>query len=335
MREVAAAAGVSTATVSRALSDPVLVGLEVGERIRRLAKDLGYVRNGAAGALSSSRSRLLGVLTPAALDEGHAAMLAAIQASLAAADYASLVLMGPTREGFHRILSAGVEGIALLGASISDEMLELATARGLAVADVGEGQGPRPVSEGDLDLTRGAATVAAYLSELGHRRFGLIGAREPWGIWSDCTKALEAALGERADTVVLQAPAASFDFDVARDRVQEWLQQPMPPTAIICSDDLLAAGAVRGCASAGVSVPGDVSVVGVGDFAWSRHGQPALTTLRLPWKMAAQGVAARLLAARACVPGGAATLAERAQPAARLVVRGTSAPLSGIRGTSR
>jgi LacI family transcriptional regulator len=322
LRDVANAANVSTATVSRALAHPQTVGVETGERVVRLAEALGYVRNGAAGALASSRSCLIGVLMPRTLDEGHAAMLAATEAALAANGYGSLILLAPTLAGFRRIVSAGVEGIALLGTGLADELRAQAAVRQLPLADLCTGRQTQNAFGGALDLIRGTATVGAYLFGLGHRRFALIGARELAGVWHDCTAALESALGEYPGATVVQASVTSFDFDSAATRVREWLGQPTPPSAIICSDDVLAAGALRGCARAGKDVPSDVSVVGVGDFTWSRHTEPALTTLRLPWAAAARSVAARLLAEISASEEGPAP--ETPPPVARLVVRGTS-----------
>ena len=319
LREVAAGAGVSIATASRALADPRRVGLELGDRVAQVAAQMGYVRNGAAGALASSRSRLVGILMPRTLDEGHAAMLVSVEAALAAVGYGSLIVLGPTTEGFRRTLSAGVEGLALLGGELSDEARAQAVERRVPVAGLGAGAS----ADGELDIGRGMARVGAYLTGLGHRRFALMGSQERSGVWCDCTRAMESVVAEHPNATLLQASAPSFDFDGAAMRVLEWLRQPTPPTAIICSDDRLAAGALRGCAHAGVAVPARVSVVGVGDFAASRHTEPGLTTVRLPWASAAQRVAARLLA-EVSPSDEPVAVAAAPSPVARLVVRASS-----------
>ena len=326
LREVAAGAGVSIATASRALADPRRVGLELGDRVARVAAQIGYVRNGAAGALASSRSRLVGILMPRTLDEGHAAMLASVEASLGVVGYGSLVVLGPTTEGFRRMLSAGVEGLALLGAELSEEALAQAIERRVSIAGLGAGAS----WGGELDIGRGMARVGAYLAGLGHRRFALMGSQERSGVWCDCTRALESVVAEHSNATLLQASAPSFDFDGAAMRVREWLRQPTPPTAIVCGDDVLAAGALRGCAHAGVAVPTHVSVVGVGDFAASRYTEPGLTTVRLPWASAAQKVVARLLS-ELSPSEELAAFAKAPSPVARLVLRASSgaAPTGG------
>jgi len=320
MRDVAAAAGVSTATVSRALADPHRVGADLGERIAHLAAHMGYVRNGAAGTLASSRSRLVGILMPRTLDEGHAAMLASVEAALAAEGYGSLILLEPTAEGLRRTLSAGVEGVALLGAELPEEARAQAMARGVPMVDVGA----HGAEVGELDIGRGVARAATYLFGLGHRRFALIGSQERSGVWRDCTRALENVVGDHSNFSVLQATTPSFDFDSAAERMHGWLGQPTPPTAILCSDDVLAAGALRGCARSGIAVPGQVSVVGVGDFAASRHTEPALTTVRLPWASAARRLVGRLLGEMS--PGDDPSAAAAPSPIARLVVRASTGP---------
>jgi len=327
LREVAAAAGVSIATASRALADPRRVGLELGDRVAQVATQMGYVRNGAAGALASSRSRLVGILMPRTLDAGHAAMLASVEGALAAVGYGSLIVLGPTTEGFRRTLSTGVEGLALLGAELSDEALAQAVERRVPIVGLGAGAAS---GAGELDIAQGMARVGAYLAGLGHRRFALMGSQERSGVWCDCTRALESVVAEHPNATLLQASAPSFDFDSAAMRVRDWLRQPTPPTAIICSDDVLAAGALRGCAHAGVAVPARVSVVGVGDFAASRHTEPGLTTVRLPWASAAQRLVARLLAEVSPTDEPAA-VAAAPSPVARLVVRASSgaAPAGG------
>jgi LacI family transcriptional regulator len=123
-----------------------------------------------------------------------------------------------------------------------------------------------------------------------------------------------------AGVAVIEVPAMLPTFDLAAEVASRLVRQPLPPTAIVCADDLTAAAALRGCEHAGAVVPRDLSVTGFGDVEWSRRVRPALTTLRLPLADAGVAAADRLLARLA------GRSVDRASLVARLIVRGSSGP---------
>ena len=92
-------------------------------------------------------------------------MLVSVEAALAKVGYGSLIVLGPTTEGFRRTLSAGVEGLALLGGELSDEARAQAVERRVPVAGLGAGAS----ADGELDIGRGLSQYGRYPARLGRK----------------------------------------------------------------------------------------------------------------------------------------------------------------------
>ncbi len=335
IRDVAARAGVSTATVSRALDRPQAVRPALRDRVAEAVAALAYVPDQAARSLASRHSRLVAVLAPDLDDAGRNACIAALQQRLAAAGYATLVeLTGgdARREAAAAVALAGrgVEAVVAVGrmpaASVRDDLAHLGLALvpvacGDREAEAAGGADPAtPVGAWTIDVRGAGAIVAGFLGELGHRRFGWVAAEDAAGaaaaLRAGLAGALAAAGRPPAVTIVPTAAGAVPDL-------RALLAGPDPaPTALVCASDALALAAVRALADAGIAVPGQVSVVGCGDLPCARHARPPLTTLRLPQAAigtaAAEALLARLAAAGASIAGG--TLL------AKLVVRRSTGP---------
>jgi LacI family transcriptional regulator len=169
----------------------------------------------------------------------------------------------------------------------------------------------------DAGQERGGALAARYLSDLGHRRFGVFAAAG-----SATRRGVASALAESG--AVLNAATGDADNETGSDgtqaRIRALLDQAPRPTAVVCGSDVEALALLRQCALRGIAVPEEVSVVGFGDWEFARHATPTLTTLR---------VSCATLGAQA---GGAVIAALRGEPVQRseapvkLVVRESSGP---------
>jgi LacI family transcriptional regulator len=321
--DVAVAAGVSTASVSRALNAPDSVRPEVRDRVVRAVAELGYVRNGAGRALASLRSGVIGAVVPCLADGVHDRILAALETGLRSSGYVlAVAVAGPAdaAEQTRKLLSLGVEGIVSVGAD-SPDVRTLADIRKVPCIEI---VADSPTVDDEcvgMDFTRAAMTVARYLHGLGHRRFAVFGGPAAASVlWAGRHAALQRAMAALAGVAVIEVPVMLPTFDLAAEVASRLVRQPLPPTAIVCADDLTAAAALRGCEHAGAVVPRDASVTGFGDVEWSRRVRPALTTLRLPLADAGLAAADQLLARLA------GRSVDRASLVARLIVRGSSGP---------
>jgi len=319
LRDVARAAGVSTASASRAIVRPEAVSQELRARILAAAGRLGYSPNLAARALVARRSGLVAMLVDAPIEPLRAAALAAIERELAHAGYALLVAaaQGPedalARSG--DLLGRGVEGVICWSAADTDALRARAESRSVpwVVFDhPATGGLAFAASSGRL---RGSVLASRYLLSLGHRRFATLAAPA-----SGIGEAVREVLAGTSATL-RESPSAAVrgDLDRAQAAVGALLDGG-EPTAILCDDDLLAMAALRECAGRGLSVPGEISVVGFGDSPLARCSSPPLTSVRV----AAEEIGAR--AAEALLLMLAGGVPSPAEVSLKLVIRESTGP---------
>lgn len=280
LREVARAAGVSTASASRALAQQGAVSADLQRRIFAAATRLGYTPNLAARQLAGGRSGLVGVLVKDLTDPLLGTVLSAFEIGLANAGYGVMLAtsgrsLDEGLEGLRRLVSRGVKAI-LAETAHSSELGEAVRERGVPSVAVGEPTAGSPATVG-LGRRRGAAIAARYLLELGHRRIGVL-APDAAGTAAGVTDALT---GSSALTCQAWEEPAAEGRDAVQAGIRLLLETNDPPTAIVCGSDLLALAAVRECLHRGIVVPDRLSIVGFGDAAFARRSLPALTTVRI------------------------------------------------------
>src|SRR5690242_16700812 len=179
LEDVARRAGVSTASVSRALNTPNLVSPELRDRIAQAALDLKWVPNGIAKALASLRTRTIGVMIPTLSHQNFAILIEALQQDLGTAHY-TLVLCCMDASDEMRIQQArklveqGVECLVLVGESHPDMLFDLLRSQNVPyVITYTSGRDPRHVCIG-FDNYAAAVSLTQHLLELGHRDFGIV-----------------------------------------------------------------------------------------------------------------------------------------------------------------
>ena len=323
LREVAEAAGVSTASVSRALNTPDSVSEALRFRVDEAAARLGYVADGAGRTLASRRSGLIGVLL-ASLDEpDRSPLLAGLERRLREAGYFLIICAASpaTAEIQGRaIIAKGVEGLVLAGLAPPPELLDLAASRRIPCVVAAAALTGKTLGVG-LDLACAGETVARYLFDLGHRRFALlvpdVDARAPVGAR---TSALRTALHALPACTTLEWAVTGGDAYLSARAATGVGLDGAVPTAIVCPDDRLAVGSLHACQAAGIHIPEDLSIVGFGDSAGARQSRPRLTTLRDPLAEIGWAAADNLLDHFAGAVGLRPTIG------LKLIVRGTSGP---------
>ncbi|OQW52061.1 substrate-binding domain-containing protein [Candidatus Raskinella chloraquaticus] len=287
LADVARDAGVSPATVSRAISQPELLSGETLARVRLSAQRLGYSPDAAARALASGRSMTIGAVMPT-LDNGiFSKALQAMQENLAAAGYQLLVAshdynIAAETDAVRTLLARGVDGLFLVGAERAPETRAMVEAAGVPMVLTWCAAPGQPAVVVDNVL---AGTLAArHLIENGHHRIGVITGRLKFNDRQEARlegvrKALEAA-----GLTLPLALACEQPTNLAGGRMgcAKLLELAEPPTAIIGGIDLIAIGSMVEAQARGLSVPSDLSIVGIDDVDMAAHVSPSLTTVHVP-----------------------------------------------------
>ncbi len=327
---IAAHLGVHKSTVSRAM-DPRrrhMIGADMLARVEAAARELGWRPNRAAAALSTGRSRCVGVLLPDITNPVFPPILRGIEDALDDDGYFALTAntargADAVRTAVERMLAQRVEGFLVASAVRDDDWLEGLRRGGAAIVLVnradGRGRLPAVVSDDALAMT----LAVDHLVALGHRRIAHLA-----GPASLSTGLARAAGFEQALRAHGLAPAALLDcpaytLAAGADAAERLLAAPGPrPTAIVAANDLLALGALQVLRRRGVAVPAEMSLTGHNDMPLLDQIDPPLTTVRIQHYEMGFRAARLLLEALQGTPGSRATTVVL-RP--ELVVRGSTA----------
>ncbi len=330
LEQVASAAGVSRATVSRVVNGNPRVAAEVRRAVERAVERLGYVPNPAARSLVTRRTQSIGLVIgePAGrlfADPFFARLLRGIGSALSARDLQLVLLMPQSADEENRAeryLGAGHVDGALLASLHGDDPLPGRLARrGMPVVVGGRPPRTSDVSYVDVDNVAGARTAVEHLLETGRRTIATITGPTDMAVGIDrrtgYRQALEAA-GHELDPLLERS--GDFTQEGGAEAMREILERRPDVDAVFAASDLMAAGAVQVLRAAARSIPEDVALVGYDDSPIATTTDPPLTSVRQPIEeMGAEMV--RLLLEHASRPG---TVPRRVILATQLVRRRSS-----------
>ncbi len=328
--DVARAAGVSTATVSRTLSNPEAVS----ERRRRLVlqavETLGYAPNYAAKSLRTTRSQRIILTVPDISNPFFSAVIRGAEEVLQAVNYS--LLIGDTRhdnareEYYANMLSRReADGMIFLGHRLAPTAAAIVARLG-AEAPIVNGCEYEPdlnVSSVHIANAVAAAEAMQHLYDIGHRRIGVITGPLLSPLSRDRLGGVQGAAAGRGHRCDLLLRTGDFSVDSGEAHARSLLDEDQPPTAIFCFSDEMAIGAIAALRERGLDCPGDVSVVGFDDIRYARAFQPALTTINQPKELIGRKTVEILLGilhGKAPVGGASITLPHE------LIVRESTAP---------
>ncbi len=281
--DVARVAGVSQPTVSRALRGDPRVAETTRQRVLAAADELGYVASELGRSLSTRTTHqiamvadLRNALYPSLVEPLHDRF---------AEHGLRMVLLaerGDDRRTYQRLLDRSVDGVVLtttlVGSSLSKELLE----RGLPFVELNRLSGRRRTDGVTADNARGAAEVARLLVASGHRRIGAVLGTPTASTSRDreagFRQALEAAGVELADGRIARG---GFGHEDGERGFAQVMSGRSKPSAVFCIGDLVAIGALNQARRMGLSVPGDVAVVGFDDIEMAGWPSFELTTARI------------------------------------------------------
>lgn len=326
LADVARMAGVSTATVSRVLSNPGLVAQTTRDAVAKAVRDSGYRMNRAAQNLRMGRTGAVVALVPNLGNPFFAKILDGMGRELAAAGYDLLVAdtqdpASLTNSLLRFLDPSRADGIILLDGRASPA--QLAPAPDLPpVVLACEWVEAAPLPRVMLDNQMGGQLAITHLRSLGHRHIGIIGGPPDNVLHRARLEGARTAAGDARLTLL----PGDFSMNAGQAAAGIWLSLAPSerPRAIFAFSDEMACAFIADLMRAGHAVPREVSVVGFDDIELASHLMPALTTIRQPKRDIGRKAAQVVLAAIAGQPVAAVT---RLEP--RLMLRETTAQAGG------
>jgi DNA-binding LacI/PurR family transcriptional regulator len=286
MKDVAERVGVSVATVSHVLNNTRFVAPATRQRVLDVIRELNYYQNVHARRLARGTSDVFALIISDIENPFYPELIKSFEKH--AVERGLDLLLCPTNYSADRIAGAvrkaienKVRGVAVMTSQAGPEVAEELTAHQVPVVflDLG-GLGPY-MSNVRVDYSRGAGQAVDHLCELGHREIAFIAGPEARRSAAKYRRAIVEAL-KRRGVEPSRIVEGNQNVDGGVTGVRVLLEEKSLPTAILCSNDLTAIGAISALQNAGLRVPEDVSVVGSDDILFARLAQPPLTTVRLP-----------------------------------------------------
>lgn len=333
--DVAAAAGVSTATVSRVMNNRPIVAEETRQRVLDAVARLNFRPSSLGRNLATRRTGTLGLVIADITNPFYPEIVRAVEQTAAA--HGLSVLLYDTAEDSKREAQAlrllsqqHVDGIIICASRLPEERIE-ALARGATpLVLINRAPAARSIGSVDVDQEAGVREAVRHLAALGHRRIAYIGGpaasqvqqRRLTAFHAICT---ELGIAARDRSILMATPTVAGGTEAAR-QLLTGSRRKARPTAILAYNDLVAIGAITAAQDASIAVPDALSVVGHDDIPLAALLRPALTTVRQPMhalgEQAVQMLATHLHARPAPVHEPIVT-----RLAPTLIVRDSTAPI--------
>ncbi len=301
--DVARLAGVSTATVSRALNNPDQVEPETLRRVLEAAAKLRYVPHGGARSLRSHRTKMIGAIVPSVDYALYARTTSAVHQQVDARGY-SLVLaehhydLRAELRIAAQLIQHGVDAFVFVGLDHDTALFSLLEDYGRPyVLTWGVDPMRRHPSIG-FDNHAATYQITRHLIELGHRRFGLLSAPLQGNDRALTRGAgVRAALAEHGLTLdERHVQYAPIHLLAAEEAMARLIALPDMPTAVVATNDIFAVGGMIACRKAGIRIPDDLSITGVDNTDLGATQTPGLTSIRTPIVEIGHAAAAQLIA---------------------------------------
>ncbi len=288
LHDVAAAAGVSKSTVSRILDERLPQSdNDTARRVRQVAADLGYIRDISASSLRRGKTMAIGVIVPRLTDTVMAMLYEAI--AKACAKNGRIALVATTDDNIdaderaaETLIQRGVDGLILATARTGDDLPDKLERRGVPHVLALRTDGHSPSAIGDDRL--GGYLATRHLIDLGHQRIAIIAgpsfASSSRERLAGYKQALEEASIALDPSLIMES---SFSIEAGAEAAEAIMALDQRPTAIFAVNDNTAIGALSKLTNMGITVPGDISLVGYNDIPIVSHLPTPLTTMRVPF----------------------------------------------------
>ncbi|MGD0481557.1 MAG: LacI family DNA-binding transcriptional regulator [Terracidiphilus sp.] len=285
--QVAKRAGVSPATVSRVTNGRASVDRQLAKRVWKAIEELGYSPNPQARALVSGRSRTLGLLISEMTNPFFPELIQSFEDIAGAHDFE--VMVGSTnynleraRIFIRRLVQRRVEGVAVMTFRAEAHLLDELIDQNIPLVSIDESTNAPCSQVLEVDYARGINEAVQHLAILGHRRIAFASGPLPHLTNLRRKEAFEKAarkirLSENATPIFI----GEHTFEGGTQAAEYFLGLDERPSAIVCSNDLMAVGVLRVLAEKKIEVPKEISVVGFDDIHLAEFANPPLTTVRM------------------------------------------------------
>lgn len=299
IKQIAKAAGVSVATVSRVLNHPENVAPKTREKIQKIIEEAEYKPNWFAQGLNFNRTKTIGLIIPHILNSTHMEIAKGVEDVALQKGYTTFICNAEKKynievEYIDHLLQRRVDGIILMFSSLGETTLKEIEGNGVPVVLIGENKYSDGFNTVKADCNLGAESMVRQLIEAGHESIGILYGNDP----------------EQESKIILNAYKKIIEENnlPIKDEYMRPVENTIeggylgakkmvadnPPRAIFATSDEIAYGVMDAIKDMGLNVPGDVAVAGFGNSRMSSLVEPKLTTVELPFhKMGIYG--ARLL----------------------------------------
>lgn len=293
IRDVAQRAAVSPSTVSRVLAGSTRISPDTHARVQKAMDELNYHPHAIAASLARRSTQSIGMVISRPPEQAFAnpffaEVIRGIGSVLHEAGLHLLLSFTPTPAEAHRVClgllrQRRVDGVILTSARQQDPLIAELHRECFPFVLIGRTQDGPPVSWVNNDNVLVGALATDHLLSRGHRRIALIIGPRDEVVSADRRQGWAQALARAG----VPAPTeyvvdGGFTQEGAYRAMERLLALPERPTAVVAADDVMALGALRAAKEHGLSVPGDLALVGVNDDPISAYLQPPLTTVRIP-----------------------------------------------------
>lgn len=311
IKDVAALAGVSIATVSHVVNKTRFVGEETKRKVLAAIESIGYIPNVYARSLASGSSRTLGLIISDITNPFFPELIKSIQARALEPGY-EVIIANTDYQPEHdlscvqRLLELRVNGVMVMTTEWDDAASQRLEQSGVATVFLDIGKVGPHVSNIRIDYARGIRQAVEHLLELGHRSIAFIGG--PGHLMSAELRRAAFATVMNKHKSSLQTAAifceGDFKMESGQRAVQKLMAADHRPTAIMAANDMMAVGALRALKRAGLRVPADVSLIGYDDIWLASLTDPPLTTIAIPRVQIGRAAVESVLAATSPEPAG-------------------------------
>jgi LacI family transcriptional regulator len=322
IRDVAKAAGVSVATVSRALNGQARVTPQTRDRIVAAAAALRFTPSSAARSLITRRTNTVGALLPDLFGEYFSELIRGIDVKARARGLHLLVSSshGDAAEAGAalRAMNGRVDGLLVMSPHLDTDSLAASLPVGLPVVLISTRLDDAGIASFAIDNHGGALAMTRHLVGRGHRRIAFIAGPDNNYEAQERLRGYRTAIAEHLPGVAEMVLAGDFTEESGWRAGSEIAAMPQRPQAVFAGNDMMAIGCMSALAEAGLAVPRDIAIAGFDDIPIARYVNPSLTTVRV--RIAELGaLALDRLASAIESPGRAAAVHQTLR--AELVVR--------------
>jgi LacI family transcriptional regulator len=304
LKDVANRAGVGLATASRVISGSGSVSLATAARVMAAIQELGYRPSSIGRAMVTGRMDTLGLFVPD-YSEGEVRIILDEAIREIRASNRNVIVTSGSVQGdsdqqavaaVRELIERGCDGVLVVAHCLGQDALAEIAACGERVVFVKQSFVHNPDVSFHIDHRVGGAIAAEYLAGLGHRRIAFVS--DAPEIWGNAAKleGFEIRLRELCgDSITIEPYRCPSSYPGGHEAAESVVKSGFNATALFCTDDSLAVGALAGLNSLGLTVPGDMSVLGYGDSYAARYSSPLLSTVSVPIGRFARQAARSLL----------------------------------------